>query len=129
MSEPLFTIYDETFLLDYPPNDPPDPLTYTDIPKTYIIIKNGETKYRLYLINSVHVQLTSEDNKHLIQSGDIIHKYLASQFIVGANDILERDEDDGDDGLQQNELVIDGHDLYNPFTVQGLADVMNDFIA
>jgi len=125
----LFTVVlqnteEETFLYDISPG----PLTS---PAPYIIIKNGETKYRLYFYDlATFFQLTSEDNDYLIQTGDLEHKYIASLFkITPAEDMLFQHTPYSAKGLTQNELVIDGKDLYLPFKVQGLADAIDVYIA
>lgn len=132
MSEPLFTVVlqnteEETFLYDISPG----PLTS---PAPYIIIKNGETKYRLYFYDlATFFKLTSEDNDYLIQTGDLEHKHIASLFKISDSifwfDMLFQRTPYSAKGLTQNELVIDGKDLYNPFKVQGLADAIDAYIA
>jgi len=127
MSEPLFTVVlqnteEETFLQDIAPAPTETEDDYFSSERTYILLKNGETKYRLYFY-MFYFQLTSEDNNHLIQSGDLEHKYVGS-FFERQNDDLKRLYQFHFQGLQENELVIDGHDLYNRFTVAGLEDAL-----
>lgn len=127
------------FDLDYPPEA--YSTTHSSNPlflKRYVMIRviNSQTKYRMYFVGEDEVQLTSEDNKHLIQSDDGLHNYFASLFKVenvgGGDGILKRDDTfDVDDveyaGLQQNELVVSGQDLFFPFKVVGGADAINLF--
>ena len=86
----LFTVVSQTLLQDVPPSPIEDDYFSSDMyiyPVTYIIIKNGDTKYRLYFYeDATFFQLTSEDNNHLIQTGDLKHKYICSFFDLVTDD-------------------------------------------
>lgn len=125
----LFTIESQTLLQDVPPSPIETEDDYFSSERTYTIIKNGETKYRLYFYeDATFFQLTSEDNNHLIQTGDLDHKYRGSFFDLETDDgILER-KYLGPKGLKQNELVVNGKDLFLPFKVEGLADMIEVYI-
>ena len=131
MSEPLFTIVTnpngQTFFEDFPPDAIviSTPSSYAFI-KKYVIIQSGDIKYRMYLLDSEDVQITSEDNSSILQSNDSAHNYFAGFFKAGAGGILTRDTTEE---LQPNEIVVNGQDLYFPFEVQGFANIKAIWIA